>query len=119
MDYLHTTSSLPSQRVSAYNLISYQGRCRLGIEKQVAEDWLKVRRTKKATDTETAFNKIKKQITLSGKTANECIQIAAEESWSGFKAEWLKDKTNGQVKRKKQLHDINPDAYNDPDRLKF
>lgn len=93
----------------------------LGIEKQVVEDWIKVRRTKKATDTETAFNKIKKQIELCDLTANECIKIAVEKDWKGFEKSWLKNLgTNGQEpKRKKQITDINPDTQNSPNRLKF
>ena len=68
----------------------------LGIEKQIVEDWLKVRKTKKATNTETAFNSIKKQIELSNKPANECIKIAVEKSWAGYKFDWLKNlESNG------------------------
>ncbi len=70
----------------------------LGIEKQIVEDWLKVRKTKKATNTQTAFDLIKSQIELTGVSANECIKKAVEKSWAGFKAEWInKDefKVNG------------------------
>lgn len=64
----------------------------LGVEKQIVSDWLKVRTKKKAINSETAYNSILKQIQLSGLTANECIKIAAEKSWAGFEAEWVKDK---------------------------
>lgn len=62
----------------------------IGIDKKIASDWLVVRKTKKAANTETAFNAIKHQIELSGLPANECVKIATENSWQGFKAEWLK-----------------------------
>lgn len=71
---------------------------KLGIDKQIVSDWLKVRKTKKASNTETAFNHIKKQIELSGISANECIKIAVERSWQGFKAEWVKDIKPIQIK---------------------
>ena len=61
----------------------------IGVTPQVAEDWLKVRKTKKAANTETAFKRIEKEIELSGLSADECITIAVERSWQGFKAEWL------------------------------
>jgi hypothetical protein len=61
----------------------------LGVEKQIAEDWIKVRAKKKAANTKTAFNGIKKQIEISGVPANECVKIAAEKSWQGLKAEWI------------------------------
>lgn len=63
----------------------------LGIEEKIVSDWLKVRSKKKASNTETAFKKLKSEIEKSGATANECIKIAAENSWQGFKAEWIKN----------------------------
>ena len=70
----------------------------LGVEESILTDWIKVRKTKRATNSETAFNGIKKQIEESGKTANECIKISVENSWSGFKVEWI----NKFVKPQKQ-----------------
>lgn len=61
----------------------------IGVTPQVAEDWLKVRKAKKAANTETAFQRIKKEIEFSGLPADECIAIAVERSWQGFKAEWV------------------------------
>lgn len=66
----------------------------LGIETQIVSDWLKVRRSKKATNSQTALNSIIKEIKTSGKSANECITLAVENSWAGFKAEWLNKQTN-------------------------
>lgn len=68
----------------------------LGIDKKIAEDWLIVRKQKKAANTETAFNAIKKQIEISGLTANDCIKIAVEKSWSGFNAEWVNNLNQNQ-----------------------
>jgi hypothetical protein len=62
----------------------------LGVEKQVAEDWLKVRAKHKASNTQTAFNKIAAEINKSGRDANWCITKAVEKSWRGFEAEWVK-----------------------------
>ena len=61
----------------------------IGVTPQVAEDWLKVRKAKKAANTETAFKRIQHEIQLSGLSADECITIAVERSWQGFKAEWV------------------------------
>lgn len=61
----------------------------IGVSPQVAEDWLKVRKAKKAANTETAFKRIQHEIQLSGLSADECITIAVERSWQGFKAEWV------------------------------
>lgn len=62
----------------------------IGVDEIVANDWIAVRKTKKATQTKTAFEMIKHQIELSGASANECISLAVERSWAGFKAEWYK-----------------------------
>ena len=66
----------------------------LKIESDLVEDWLKVRKTKKAANTKTAFERIKKEIELSGLSANECIKIATERSWQGFNHKWLDNETN-------------------------
>lgn len=71
----------------------------LAVEKSILSDWLKIRKTKKAVNTETAYNAILKQIEISGISANECITKCVENSWSGFKAEWLTPKTNANKPR--------------------
>lgn len=63
----------------------------LGIDEDVADDWLAVRKKKKATNSERAFNKIKNEIEKSGMSANECITIAADRCWIGFEADWAKN----------------------------
>lgn len=65
----------------------------LGVEESIISDWLKVRKSKKGTNTETSFKAIKKQIELSGASANDCIKKAVEKSWCGFEAEWYKNST--------------------------
>jgi len=66
----------------------------LGIEKNIVEGWLKVRKEKKGVNTEIAFDKIKSEIEKSGFPANYCIKIAVEKSWVGFNSEWLKNIIN-------------------------
>ena len=62
----------------------------LGVDKQVATDWIKVRAKHKASNTQTAFKKIVAEIEKSGRDANWCITKAVEKSWRGFEAEWVK-----------------------------
>lgn len=61
----------------------------MGVDKDVASDWLKVRSKKQAANTHTALNAIVKQIALTNMTANEVITLATESSWVGFKASWI------------------------------
>ena len=62
----------------------------LGIQEDIINDWLIVRKGKKASNTQTAFNLIKSELSKTTLPANECIKIAVQNSWSGFKADWLK-----------------------------
>lgn len=66
----------------------------IGVTEQTANDWLLVRKQKKAANTKTAFNRIIKEIEKSGLPANECIKISAERSWSGFNADWINAENN-------------------------
>jgi len=60
----------------------------LGVDKEVLEDWLTVRKKKKASNTKTALKGLITEITKSGLMVNDAIEYAAEKSWSGFKAQW-------------------------------
>ena len=60
-----------------------------GAESIYVDTWVAIRQKKKATNSEIAFNSFIKQVDLSSRTINECLQMACENSWSGFKAEWI------------------------------
>lgn len=61
----------------------------LGIEKNLVDEFIKVRKTKKCVNTLTAFQKLKKEIELSGRAPNEIVKMCVEKSWGGFEAQWL------------------------------
>lgn len=65
----------------------------LGVQPDIVKDWLLVRKNKKATNTETAFNLIKTEIEKTKLNPNDCIKLAVEKSWAGFKSEWVKPET--------------------------
>lgn len=66
----------------------------LGVDEAIATDWLTVRKKKKASNTKTAFEAIRREIELSGLPANECVKMAVERSWSGFNTKWIKNQQN-------------------------
>lgn len=70
----------------------YNSLLSLGAEKQLVSDWIKVRKNKKLTNTETAFNKFVNQLTKSGYTINDVLEKCVEKSWGGFDAEWFTKK---------------------------
>jgi hypothetical protein len=61
-----------------------------GFKENLIIDWLKIRKTKKATNTETAFKKFIKQVELTKLDKNDVLEKCVEKSWSGFEAEWIK-----------------------------
>ena len=63
----------------------------LGVNPQTADDWMAVRKAKKAANTQTAFNILKAQIEKAGAPAEECIALAVEKSWQGFRADWFQN----------------------------
>ena len=75
-----------------------------GFKENLVDDWLKVRKTKKATNTETAFVGFINQVELykySIKGAYDINKILTEcinRSWAGFKNEWLNDEKPTNVK---------------------
>jgi len=69
----------------------------IGVSKETLEDWLIVRKKKKASNTKTAFNGLINQIKKSGLSPEEAIKIATEKSWSGFNASWLDSNSKSTV----------------------
>lgn len=59
-----------------------------GFKKNLVEDWLKVRKTKKATNTETAWKRLKKKFDGMLEDKNEVLEMIVEKSWSGFEPKW-------------------------------
>lgn len=65
-----------------------------GFQENLVDDWLKVRKTKKATNTETAFKAFINEIESKDCNINEMLQIAVTNSWSGFKHKWVENLKN-------------------------
>lgn len=60
-----------------------------GFKPHLVDDWLKVRKTKKATNTETAFKAFISEIESRQCDINEMLQTSVTNSWSGFKHKWV------------------------------
>lgn len=70
-----------------------------GFKENLVEDWLKVRKTKKATNSKTAFNLFIEEVKRTNENPNKILEICIEKDWKGFKSEWLVN-TNQNVKQK-------------------
>lgn len=60
----------------------------IGVTADVADAWIAVRKTKRATNTKVAFEGAMREIEKAGASADDCIRAAVEQSWSGFRADW-------------------------------
>lgn len=61
-----------------------------GVEKQVAMDWLKVRKAKRAGDvTKTVIDGLKREAALAGITVDQAVRKSCEMGWQGFAASWV------------------------------
>ncbi len=67
----------------------YNSLIQIGAEKNLVSDWLKVRKNKKATNTETALKKFLTEVEKSEYNINDVLEKCIEKSWSGFQFEWL------------------------------
>jgi hypothetical protein len=67
----------------------YNSLINLGAKKELVSDWIKVRKNKKLTNTQTAFNKFVSQYNKSGYTINEVLEKCVEKSWGGFDSDWF------------------------------
>jgi hypothetical protein len=69
---------------------------RAPINKSLLDDYLKVRKAKRAGDfTETAFNAIEKEALKVGLSVEQAIEYCCKRSWVGFESSWyLKDNPN-------------------------
>jgi len=75
----------------------------LGAEKQLVSDWIKVRKGKKLSNTETVFNNFKLEVNKSGKNVNEVLKECVINSWGGFKAEWVIKNVSDQPIKKRVI----------------
>lgn len=69
----------------------------LGADKQLASDWIAVRKTKKLSNTITAFENFNNEVKKSGKTINEVLKECVVNSWGGFRSDWIKNKLFDQI----------------------
>ena len=74
----------------------------LNIDTKLVDEWIKVRKAKRAVNTETAFNRFVIEVNKSSATHNEAVKMCVEKSWAGFEADWY-EKNKPQVPKKEKL----------------
>lgn len=80
----------------------------LGVSPEIVDTWLEVRRRAKAVNSEIAFKDLCTEIAKAGQPAEECIRIAAANSWRGFRAEYLRPRNlAGTAPRRESVYQHN------------
>jgi len=77
-----TTSSTKKNTVAPPN----------GVTDSVWQDWLILRKTKRAAVTQSALDGIAREASKAGISFQEALETCCMRGWSGFKAQWLQDK---------------------------
>lgn len=62
-----------------------------GAKPELVDDWLKVRKAKRAANTKTAFDGFIREIGKAEFTINQALEVCCSRSWQGFNADWVKD----------------------------
>ena len=61
----------------------------LGVDEQIASDWITLRRAKKAPPTLRAIAGISNEAIRAGRPLPDVLEVCCNRGWTGFKAEWI------------------------------
>jgi hypothetical protein len=91
-DCLNPDTPIPSEKHTPLSMLMG-----IGISKKSAQDWLKVRKSKKLVLTDDALDLFQAECIKANLTPAEAVKICNQESWGGFKADWLNKDSGGNV----------------------
>ena len=60
-----------------------------GFAPELVDEWLKIRKAKKAINTELAFKTFIEQVRKTNQDINTVLSIIVQKQWKGFEADWL------------------------------
>ena len=60
-----------------------------GFAPELVDEWLKIRKAKKAINTELAFKTFIEKVRKTNQDINSVLEIVVQKQWKGFEAEWL------------------------------
>lgn len=93
-DSSNQSSSLRSEEKRAPRSVSVSAEqlaSEHGVDKQVAADWLTVRKAKKSPLTQTALDNLITEFATAGLSTADGVRMCVERGWVGFKPDWLKN----------------------------
>ena len=60
-----------------------------GFAADLTDDWLRIRKTKKAVNSERAFKIFLEQVQRTGRDKNEILTLVVQKQWKGFESNWV------------------------------
>lgn len=63
-----------------------------GVSEQHVAEWMEIRKTKKATNSQTAFDALVRESAKAGLSVDEAVTKCIEESWKGFRAIYMEER---------------------------
>ena len=69
--------------------------CPPGVERQTWDDFLAIRKAKRAPMTTTALKGIEREAGKAGLTIQEALALCCERGWQGFRADWIDPRRQG------------------------
>lgn len=60
-----------------------------GFAADLTEDWIKIRKAKKAVNSERAFKIFLEQVQRTGRDKNEILALVVQKQWKGFESSWV------------------------------
>lgn len=96
--------STKSSKITAEMLVS-----EYGVSEHVANDWLAMRKSKRAPISETVINGLIREAEKANLTLDNVLQICVERNWQGFQAAWLLREANDmrqQIERNQKQRSI-------------
>lgn len=82
----------------------YNSLLKLGASKELVSEWIKVRKTKKATNSKTALDNFIKQQKKTNVSIDKVLELCVINSWSGFNSDWYKE-PNKEPRTKQQIYE--------------
>jgi uncharacterized protein YdaU (DUF1376 family) len=77
-----------------------------GVTESVWQDWLKLRKEKKAAVTQTALDGIEREAKKAGVSLQTALETCCARGWTGFKAEWMEEKMTPAQKAQNNMHQL-------------
>lgn len=74
-----------------------------GFAPELVDEWLKIRKAKKAINTERAFKTFIEQVRKTNQDMNSVLEIVVQKQWKGFEADWLHSTQSTQTTANNQI----------------